>query len=602
MNPNPDSEMALNVKREQIGVVLQHYPFGLILGNIGGWLTAVGFPSTWHFTLTCNGVYLVYTLMTIRLVKKHWLPASANRDIDALSLKISVSQLGAGVILGVYAFWLIRFGSYEQLTIALLYASVLASMSVPYAATHLASLFAYSFPVMIGVQLACLIRMDDLKLLTFVAVSMPFFSGTLTYYGYTHNRSTRNHILVRLEKEQLSQHLANEVERIQKARQAAENAERAKTRFLAAASHDLRQPLQALHLFLDALDRKDLNQPQHYALHHIDLALASLSQMLDALLDFSRIESGAVAFQPENLALQPLLHNLLKLMGPLADKRGLVMRLRDTKAIAHTDRMLLEMVLRNFISNALRYTHQGGVLLSARRRGQKVMVEVWDTGIGISPKNLAVIFNEFFQLGNPERDWEKGLGLGLAIVQGISRLIGGDIEVKSRLGRGSVFRLWLPLADTTPHPASLIFTTGQYIDITGLQILVVDDNSTVANGMGSLLSPKGCVCFFASDLQSAQLLIQSNHMDVVITDYRLRDHETGGQVIESLRRIQPCLPAIIITGDTDPALRDEAQRLNAHILTKPVPAASLILAIQTQMLRATTLPVVNSALQPDHFG
>ncbi len=601
MNPNPDTEMERNVKREQIGTVLKNYPFGLILGNIGGWLTAGGFPSTWNFTLTWNGVYLLYTLLTIRLVKKYWIPATAKRDIDGLSLKISVSQLGAGVILGVYSFWLISFGSYEQVTITLLYSSVLASMSVPYAATHLASLIAYTFPVVVGVELACLMHIDDSKLLTFVAVSMPFFTVTLIYYGYTHNKSTRNHIRVRLEKEQLNQRLASEVELIQKARQAAENAERAKTRFLATASHDLRQPLQALHLFLDALDRKELNQQQHYALHHIDLALSSLSQMLDALLDFSRIESGAVVVHPENLALQPLLQNLLKLMGPLADERGLVMRLRDTKAIAYTDRMLLEMVLRNFISNALRYTQQGGVLLSARRRGRRIMIEVWDTGIGISEKNLSVIFHEFFQLSNPERDWQKGLGLGLAVVQGISRLIGGEIEVKSRLGRGSVFRLWLPLAHTTPSPANLIYTAGQYIDITGLQILVVDDNSTVTNGMNSLLSPKGCICFLATDGQSAKLLIQSNHIDVVITDYRLRDHETGGQVIESLRRIQPHLPAIIITGDTDPALLNEAQRLNARILTKPVPAASLILAIQAQVLQATTMPVVTAPPKRDNL-
>lgn len=592
MNFKDDNQIELRIKHEQIGVVLKNYPFALTFVNAGGWLTALLFPQTWAFTLPVNGIYLLYSLFIINLIKKNWTPTIIHKDIDALSRKIFLTHLISGCILAVYSSWLIIFGSSDQLSITLLYFAIVVSMSVPYAATHLSSLIAYTFPMIIGIQLVSWLNMDDSKLLSFVTIGIPLFTVTLIYYGYTHNKSTRRHILVRLEKEQLSQRLSNEVEFIQHARQAAENAERVKTRFLAAASHDLRQPLQALHLFLDALDRQNLNQHQYSALHHIDLALSSLSQMLNSLLDFSRIESGTVSYHPKNLALQPALLNLMKLMGPLADQKNLVIRLRETNTIVYTDPILLELLLRNLISNAIRYTHKGGILLSARRRGRRVMVEVWDTGIGISQKELPTIFDEFIQLGNSERDWQNGLGLGLSIVQGISKIIGGQIEVKSKPGQGSVFRLWLPSANTSVNPTILPFVPVKFNEIIGLHILVVDDNSAVTKGMQSLLSLRGCVCYLASDGQSAESLLESNHIDVLITDYRLRNYETGGQVIGRLRRIQPLLPAIIITGDTDPALLNEANRLNARILNKPVRAAALVLAIQTQMHQATTMPLM----------
>lgn len=230
------------------------------------------------------------------------------------------------------------------------------------------------------------------------------------------------------------------------AKQWSEDANRAKSRFLAAVSHDLRQPIFAQSLFLNILARTELTSYQREILDNADAAAKSSVAMLNTLLDFSRIEAGVVTPRPQAFRLQPLLNKIEREFWVQAEAKGIRYRSRETSLLVRSDPVLVESILRNLVSNAIRYTERGGLLVACRKRDGHAVLEVWDTGIGIAPENQTLIFREFLQLANAEQDRQKGLGLGLAIVDGLVRTLGHELSLTSRLRRGSVFRLRLPLA------------------------------------------------------------------------------------------------------------------------------------------------------------
>ncbi len=250
---------------------------------------------------------------------------------------------------------------------------------------------------------------------------------------------------------------------LRSAKEAAESAMVSKSRFLAAASHDLRQPIQAIKLFKHALDKTDLNGEQTRISDYLSRSIHSLGELLDALLDISRLDAGVVTPKPEAISVHSLFSRIDAEFTPMASAKALRFKfffpLRETALF--TDGQLLQSLLRNLIDNALKYTREGGVLVALRRRSDHALIQIWDTGIAISPEHLETIFDEYFQIGNPERDKEKGLGLGLSIAKRQARLLGTKITCRSREGRGSVFEFRLPLAEPplpeqapgwTPYP------------------------------------------------------------------------------------------------------------------------------------------------------
>ena len=389
-------------------------------------------------------------------------------------------------------------------------------------------------------------------------------------------RAARDSIELRFDNERLVTQLRAQTERAVQALATAEQANQDKSRFLAAASHDLRQPLHAMGLFLDTLARSPLTAQQASVLGHARTASGAASEMLTTLLDYSRLEAGVVQAHDAPFAVQPLLGALEQEFGPQADAAALVYRTRETTAAALADKALVDLVMRNFISNALRYTRTGGLLIACRARGGRLALEVWDTGCGIAPAHLQDVFKEFHQLGNPERDRRKGLGLGLAIVQRLAQAMHTQVEVRSRLGRGSVFRLWL-----TPWRGALVdeavASAHDGASLAGRRVLVVDDDEPVRLGMQSLLASWGCHCLCAESAADALArLHQMPQPDVVVTDFRLRHEETGRQVLDTLRaHLQRSVPAIIMTGDTSPQRLRDAQSTGALLLHKPVSAAQL---------------------------
>ena len=360
------------------------------------------------------------------------------------------------------------------------------------------------------------------------------------------------------------------------ARHAAEAADLAKSKFLAAASHDLRQPVHAQGLFLEVLAGTALTAHQAELLASARIASRASQEMLNTLLDFSRIEAGVVQPHRQAFTIQSLLHNIENDLAPLADAKALTYRSPETAAVVDADAALVEMILRNLISNAIRYTERGGVLIACRRRSGSLVVEVRDTGIGIAPEHQAEVFREFHQLGNPERDRRKGLGLGLAIAKGLADTCGHALTLTSRPGRGSIFRLTLPLipvADVPGVPGAPAMTpvTGSTAQLYGTHVLVLDDDETVLAGMAQLLHSWGCTCATADTISAALFAAHQLPPALFITDFRLREQDSGTTAAATLRWLLGAdLPVLMITGDTAPVRLREAAASGVPLLHKPV--------------------------------
>lgn len=382
------------------------------------------------------------------------------------------------------------------------------------------------------------------------------------------------HISLSLANTELAEGLAIQVELAEAARRDAEAANRAKSTFLASASHDLRQPIHATGLFLSLLKNGKLAPEQQVLASNAANALNASSQMLDALLDFSRVEAGVVVPHPQVFAFDDLVRQLETELGPLADEKRIVFRVHETGIHALADQALVRLVLLNLISNAIRYTQKGGVLVGARRRGQQLLAEVWDTGIGIAPDKLELIFEEFAQLGNPERDRVKGLGLGLAIARRMARLMDSDIAVRSVPGRGSVFRFMLPLASRVQARPS---RPERYLPMMSpepagdVHVIVLDDDQAIREGLAALLAQAGYAVRTADTIEAALAWAAKDPPDVLICDYRLREGRDGTEAVRLIRD-QQCrqVPALMITGDTHPDRIAAAEQEDMHILYKPV--------------------------------
>jgi CheY-like chemotaxis protein len=363
------------------------------------------------------------------------------------------------------------------------------------------------------------------------------------------------------------------------ARSDAEIANRSKTQFFAAASHDLRQPLHAMGLFAAALSDRVHDPEVQQVVHSINASVDALEGLFNELLDISKIDAGVIKPALSHFALAPLLERLRMDFEPEAFERRLVLRVVPTRLFVHSDPVLLERILRNLIANALRYTWQGGVVVGARRRGREASIEVWDTGVGIEPEERQRVFEEFYQIGNPERNSRKGLGLGLSIVKRLTTLLDAPLAMSSVRGRGSVFRVRVPLGrQPEAGPAAARASRVAPGGLTDRVIVVVEDEPAVLQGMEVLLKGWGATVVACSAVPELleRIAALEDAPDLIIADYRLREGGVGTDAIKALRtRFDCAIPAIIVSGSTTPAHLDEARAMDAHLLLKPVMPAKL---------------------------
>lgn len=369
------------------------------------------------------------------------------------------------------------------------------------------------------------------------------------------------------------------------ARDAAETANRSKDKYLAAASHDLLQPLNAARLLISTLRERPLPEAEKVLVERTHQALEGAEDLLTDLLDISRLDQAAVKPDVALYRLDELFGPLVSEFRTVADAAGLKLRARIADYAISTDLRLMTRILRNFLSNACRYTDEGRILLGARRRGSHLRLEVWDTGRGIAADRLQAIFLEFNQLDVGRAADRKGVGLGLAIVERIAKILGYRVEVRSWPGRGSMFSIDVPIGEAIPLPIhQALPQPGAGNPLPGRRLLVLDNEVSILESMGALLGQWGCEVVTATDQAGALLALQGQAPELILADFHLDHGVVGCEVVRHLREhFGVAIPAVIITADRSDQCRRSLNKLGAPLLNKPVKPGKLR-AVLSQLL------------------
>lgn len=452
----------------------------------------------------------------------------------------------------------------------------LASLIAPRVAQH-SSLYLIAFPMLLFpfIVRAAIEPEVTTKLLAILSLIGLAYSMVMTKKLSTLIRESLVH---RFNNEILVEELQVQTRTAETAQNEAEDANRAKSRFLAAASHDLRQPMHALSLFVSAAKEAPDEARRLALLDRIEASANAMEGLFNALLDISRLDAAVLKPDIHDFALAPMLDRLYIEYSPIARNKGIELRVRVPTEIVRSDIALIERVVRNFITNAIRHTDRGGVLLGCRSRRDSVLIEVYDTGCGIPDDKLDDVFREFYQLHNPERDRRKGLGLGLAIVKRVGELLYHPITVRSIVGRGSKFSIEVPRGDLVASEQQPSIQSNRNFDpLVGAFVVLIDDEADVREAVSILLKQWGCDVLTAGSGKeaTAELKHRSQPPTVICADYRLRDGETGVDAIMSIQELYSRTPAILITGDTAPERLIEATSSSFELLHKPLRADRL---------------------------
>lgn len=381
---------------------------------------------------------------------------------------------------------------------------------------------------------------------------------------------------------------------LREARDAAEEANRSKDKYLAAASHDLLQPLNAARLLISTLRERSLPTSEQNLVERTHQALEGAEDLLTDLLDIARLDQAAIKPDVDVYSLHELLEPLASEFQPVADAAGLVLRVRYGEYLVNTDLRLLTRILRNLLSNACRYTEQGRVLLGTRKRGGFIELQVWDSGTGIAEDQLESIFLEFNQLNVGRAAERKGVGLGLAIVERIARILDYPIKVRSQPGRGSVFSIRVPLASPTQQRAAVPLVVPQPRlgdPLPGRRLLVLDNELSILHSMSALLEQWGCEVLTATDQASALQVLGARAPELILADFHLDHGVVGSQVVQNLRQhFGANIAAVMITADRSDQCRRELHGMGVPLLNKPVKPGKLR-AVLSQILQDAHTPI-----------
>lgn len=378
--------------------------------------------------------------------------------------------------------------------------------------------------------------------------------------------------------EQLEQRVAERTRELREARDAAEAANLSKDKYLAAASHDLLQPLNAARLLISTLCERTLPSDERNLVQRAHQALEGAEDLLTDLLDISKLDQSAIKPDIDSYGLDEVLLPLISEFQPVAEAAGLQLVHFLPRYAIQTDFRLLSRILRNFLSNACRYTERGRVLLGARKRGGSLRIEVWDTGRGIAADQLQSIFLEFNQLGIERAAERRGVGLGLAIVERIAKMLDYRIQVRSNPGRGSVFSIEVPLSESMPKRSleTLVSVPQLGNPLPGRRLLVLDNELSILHSMSALLGQWGCEVLTAADQAQAVAVLDGRAPEVILADFHLDQGATGWEVAQALReRFGEAIPVVMITADRSDQCRKQLQGLGVPVLNKPVKAGKM---------------------------
>lgn len=504
--------------------------------------------------LTTARIWLIWNFKLNRESKppEHWL------NIFALSSLVSGTLWGGGLL-----YTLLPSLNGDVVVLVITLSGMTAGSLVPLS-TYLLNYYLFAVPALLPFSVY-LLNQPEAELFL-IGILVLIFLLSMMIFSFLVNRNVIETIRLRFANVDLLESL-----KVQK--NLAEKVNLDKSRFLAATSHDLRQPLHALDLYLGGL-KVQLSEPKNLELvNKARLSSQALGELLNALMDVSKLDSGAVPVDAKPFSLMALITSIYNDYGESAKERGINFESQLEDVIVHTDPVLLGRILRNLISNAIYHNSDCALSISTQINNNSISIKIKDKGQGIDAAELNNIFSEFYQLNNPERDRTKGLGLGLAIVKRLSTLLDIPIDVSSELGKGTEFSLTLAIElDKTVvlEEKSNIDTT----DLTGLFIIIIDDESTVRDAMKLLLRAWGCeVLLASSQIELITQLTQDNYPapDIIISDYRLKDNKTGIEAVETIRNyFKMKLPALIVTGDSSSFIVDEVVAKRCGLLLKPV--------------------------------
>jgi signal transduction histidine kinase len=504
-------------------------------------------------------------------------PPSTEADWRAWMRVINLGTYASGVVWGVTVWLFYPLGESSQQIglILVVYSFCVASVPVLARRPSVHMVFVMLCFVPMAVRIASDGSTHGLQLALVLLVILALTAVLARNY----RQALQRVIEMKLRGDKLLAALRIEKKAADAARREAEVANRAKTQFFTAASHDLRQPLHAMGLFAEALRQKSQDGEVAHLVNSINESVDALEGLFSELLDITRIDSGGIDVNPQHFEIGDLLRKLRLHFEPTAFEKGLALRLRGASYVAFADPLLVERILRNLVSNAIRYTHDGSVLVSCRKRGDKLQLQVWDSGPGIRESEQVKIFEEFYQVPGtrPAAAHEsKGLGLGLSIVKRLADLMHAPLALRSEVGRGTVFTLELPQGKAvrpslSPVPGKLFAG----LTLEGRRIVVVEDEPAVRSGLEALLRGWGATIDSFDSVATCRAWAAAADPvamkpDLLIVDYRLEQGQSGVDAIAAMRRRFGSVPAIVVTGSTMTGHDREAQEQDFHLLIKPV--------------------------------
>ena len=559
---------------------------------LAGYLAGVGVVAMLYWSIAPTALMLpwigAFVLMCVvrGFVIRAFRRATPGSHADWLRwrLRSNIGTVVAGSLWGAAGWMFYGLGAEQPQTtglIVIIYTFAVAGIPVLSIQPRLYLMYAVLCLLPLVVRIALVGNLHSYQL----AAELILIISLTALLANSYRQALQRAIDLKVQADELAAKLRVETLAADAARREAEIANRAKTQFFTAASHDLRQPLHAMGLFAEALRQRSRDAEAASLINSINESVDALEGLFGELLDITRIDSGGVDVHPAPVRLRELFARLRLHFEPVAFEKGLQLGFRGERHVAVADPVQLERILRNLVSNAIRYTDDGGVLVSCRPRAGKLLLQVWDSGIGIAPAALPRIFDEFYQVQSQrplEAHQRKGLGLGLAIVQRLAALMSAPLTVRSRVGRGTVFTLELPVgkAPRENEPAMPSSKSLPGLTLHGRRIVVIEDEAAVREGLVVLLKSWGAEVEAYDTLDALREGLAAPGTEaphLLLVDYRLPQGTTGLAAIDMLRARWPqqTLPAIVITGSSLGGHEDEALRHDFHLLIKPVLPARL---------------------------
>ena len=561
-----------HVQYEVLAIGFRAYPRALLNGCLFAGITvALMWPALPH-ALLASWLTTFLLLAAARLAfSRAFLRADpVSTRLDLWTRYTAIGYAGTGLAWGVLGAAAIHFAPDNQLyvMVVVFLITLFAVLQTQTTGAHRSVFLSFLFSAMGPIIAVSALEPSPNYALRLLMELLLLLIATLV--GRSSNKYMIESIAMRYENLELLHDVTRQKEELDKA-----NA--AKTHFLAAASHDLRQPMQAVVLLVESLQERVTEPDTRRIVKSIRSSVTSMAALLNAILDVSRFEAGTVRPERSDFRVGNVLDRLRSTYAQQAADKGLELRVARSSAVVETDPILLFRILANITNNALRYTDRGKVLIGCRRRGTAIAIEVWDTGPGIPEDQLKDIFREFYQLENPHRDRELGIGLGLAIVERTARLLEHPIEVRSRVGHGSMFSILVRRGEPSRIDTADKSRRPDWAPLHGCTVLVVEDEKEVRAAMGILLESWGCTVMSAASAAEILPLLRANAAapDVVLADYRLPGGDSGIEVIRTVQALHSRAEGILITGDIAPEVLKKAEDAGLRLLHKPLRPARL---------------------------